>query len=110
MMQPPRSYERVGAALMLAGGIAVPIFFLVVGSIALTALALSAMLLGVISLLLARSLPWIPPQAARLLLEAGQDNLAGLIEELGVDARAIYLPSTQSGGPTSRGRCPGGSS
>ncbi len=97
-MHTPWSYEHVGAALMLAGGIAVPIFFFVVGSIALTALALSAMLLGVISLLLARSLPAIPPQAARLLLEAGQDNLAGLIEELGVDARAIYLPSIQAGG------------
>lgn len=92
------SYSRTGLALLLAGGIAAPVFFLVAGSVSLTALALSVVLLGFISLLLARSLPAIPPQAARLLLDAGLDNLAGLIEELGVDAGAVYLPSSMTGG------------
>jgi len=97
-MQNLSAYTRIGAALLLAGVIAAPVFYFVAGSVALTALALSSVLLGAVALLLARSLPRIPPQAARLLLEAGLDNLAALIEELGVDARAIYLPSTLSGG------------
>jgi len=84
--------------LIVAGVIWAPVFFFVAGSIPLTALALSAILLGGIALLLARSLPPISPQAAELLMEAGLDNLAGLLEELGVDAKAIYLPSTLAAG------------
>ncbi len=97
-MQSISAYARIGAVLILAGLISAPVFFFVAGSIPLTALALSAILLGVIALLLARSLPLVPPQAAELLLEAGLENLAGLLEELGVDAKAIYLPSRLAGG------------
>lgn len=54
--------------------------------------------LGFISLLLSRSLPQLPPRAAQALLEAGLENLAGLLEELGVGSKAIYLPSAMAGG------------
>ena len=97
-MQNLSAYARIGAALLVAGVIAAPVFFFVADSIPLTALALSAVLLGAISLLLARSLPKVPPQAAQILLEAGLENLAGLLEELGVDAKAVYLPSRLTGG------------
>ncbi len=92
------AYARVGAALLIAGAVAAPVFYFVAGSIPLTALALSAILLGGIAVLLARSLPAVPPQAAELLLEAGLDNLSSLLEELGVDAKAIYLPASLAGG------------
>jgi hypothetical protein len=70
----------------------------VADSVALTALALSSVLLGFIALLLARSLPKVSPRAAQILLDAGLENVAGLVEELGTDARAIYLPSGLAGG------------
>ncbi len=92
------AYAQVGTALVLAGVIAAPVFFFVASSISLTALALSATLLGSISLLLARSLPTVPPQAAELILEAGHENLAELLEEIGINSKAIYLPSTLAGG------------
>lgn len=97
-MHESSSYAHLGMALLLAGAIAAPIFFFIVNSVPLTALALSSVLLGVVSLALAKSLPETPPQVARLLLETGLENLAGLIEELGVDAKAIYLPSSLAGG------------
>lgn len=97
-MRELHAYARVGAALILGGILAAPVFYFVAASTALTALAISAVLLGVVAILLARSLPEIPPHAARLLLQAGLDNLAGLLEELGVQSRAIYLPSRLASG------------
>lgn len=94
----PTVYTRLGATLLLAGAIAAPIFSFVAGSIPLTALALASVLLGAISLFLAGSLPAVPPQAAELLLHAGLENVARLLEEIGSDAKAIYLPSRLSGG------------
>jgi hypothetical protein len=97
-VQSPPAYAQIGIALVLAGLIAAPVFFFVADSVALTALALSSVLLGFIALLLARSLPKVSPRAAQILLDAGLENLAGLVEELGVEARAIYLPSHLAGG------------
>ncbi len=93
------AYARLGLALLVGGMVATPVFFFVANSVALTALALSAVLLGTIALFLDRSLPQIPPRAAQVLLESGLANLAGLIEETGVSAKALYLPSTLGGTP-----------
>jgi hypothetical protein len=71
----------------------------VANSVPLTALALSAVLLGTIALFLDRSLPEISPRAAQMLLESGLANLASLLEEMGVSAKALYLPSTLGGTP-----------
>lgn len=97
-MRPLSAYGRIGTSLLVAGAIATPVFYFVANSIPLTALGLSAVLLGVIALLLARSLPQLPPRAAQVLLETGLDNLAGLLEELGVEGRAVYLPSKLAAG------------
>jgi hypothetical protein len=87
------AYANIGLALLLGGVVATPVFFFVARSVPLTALALSAVLLGTIALFLDRSLPEVPPRAARLLLESGLANLSGLLEETGVSATAVYLPS-----------------
>lgn len=97
-MKPLSAYGRIGVTLLVAGAIAAPLFYFVAGSIPLTALGLSAVLLGVIALLLARSLPQLPPRAAQILLETGLDNLAGLLEELGLEGKALYLPSKMAAG------------
>lgn len=91
-------YTRIGAALALAGGLTAPVFSVVARSVPLTALALAAILLGAVALLLGRSLPEVPPRAAEAFLQAGLENVARLLEELGLDARAVYLPSRLSGG------------
>lgn len=92
------SYTHLGSALLLAGGIAAPVFHFVAQSVPLVALGLAAMLLGVTSMLLARSLPGIPPQAAEVLLQTGLENTARLLEEIGLDTKAVYLPARLSGG------------
>jgi len=98
-MKPLSVYSKVGFALVTAGVGAAPVFYVVAASVPLTALALSAVLLGVIAVLLERSLPEIPPQAAQLLLDTGLSNLAGLLEEIGLEAQAVYLPSRIAGKP-----------
>jgi hypothetical protein len=87
------AYAKIGLVLLLGGVLAAPVFFFVVNSVPLTALALSAVLLGSIALFLDRSLPQIPPRAAELLLESGLANLSSLLEETGVSTPAVYLPS-----------------
>jgi hypothetical protein len=87
------AYASIGLALLLGGVLAAPVFLFVANSVPLTALALSAVLLGTIALFLERSLPQVPPRAAQLLLESGLANLSGLLEETGVSASAVYLPS-----------------
>ncbi|HEX4841652.1 MAG TPA: hypothetical protein VFV60_05755 [bacterium] len=87
------AYAKIGLGLLLGGVLAAPIFFFVANSVPLTALALSAVLLGTIAFFLDRSLPQVPPRAAQLLLESGLANLSGLLEETGVSAPAVYLPS-----------------
>jgi hypothetical protein len=87
------AYANVGLGLLLGGVLTAPVFFFVANSVPLTALALSAVLLGTIAFFLDRSLPQIPPRTAQLLLEAGLANLSALLEETGVSAPAVYLPS-----------------
>jgi hypothetical protein len=87
------AYANIGLGLLLGGVLAAPIFFFVANSVPLIALALSAVLLGTIALFLDRSLPPVPPRAAQLLLESGLANLSSLLEETGVSAPAVYLPS-----------------
>jgi hypothetical protein len=91
-------YAHIAWGLLLVGVLAAPVFFFVANSVPLTALALSAVLLGTIALFLDRSLPHVPPRAAQLLLESGLANLSGLVEETGVGAPAVYLPSTLTEG------------
>jgi hypothetical protein len=87
------AYANIGLGLLLGGVLAAPVFFFIANSVPLTALALSAVLLGTIAIFLDRSLPQIPTRAAQLLLESGLVNLSRLFEETGVSSMAIYLPS-----------------
>jgi hypothetical protein len=55
------------------------------------------LILSFILIALGRSLPKLPPEVCRLLLETGRDNIEALIEELGIKSKAIYLPSSLTG-------------
>jgi hypothetical protein len=91
-------YLRLGLVLMLSGAVLAPIFYFVVASVPLTALAISAIILGLVSAMLGNARPDISPEASRMMLQTGVENIAALLEELGLRTRAVYLPSPADGG------------
>jgi len=56
------------------------------------------LILSFISLMLGRTIPRISPEVSSLLLETGINNLAALVEEIGITSKAYYLPSSLTGG------------
>ena len=52
------------------------------------------LILSFILIALGKTIPKLPPEVCSLLLETGIDNIATLIEELGIKSKAIYLPSS----------------
>jgi hypothetical protein len=52
--------------------------------------------LALILIALGKAVPKLSPEVCDLLLETGIDNIATLIEELGIKTKAIYLPSSLS--------------
>ncbi len=88
----------LGLGLSLGGAIFAPIAYFIVGSVALTAVGLSSIIIGVICIALANTRPYISPEACELLLKTGMENTAALLEELGLRGKAVYLPSTMRDG------------
>lgn len=91
-------YRSLGLALTVSGSILAPVFYFLAASVPLTALALSAIILGLVSATLANARPEITPEASQMMLQTGIENIASLLEELGLTSRAIYLPSPEKGG------------
>lgn len=91
-------YTRLGMALVLGGTGLSLVSFLLLHSIPLTALGISLLVLGAVCLVMGRASPYISPEASSLLLKAGYKNIAAIVEELGLRAKAVYLPSSLCGG------------
>ena len=91
-------YNLLGLALALTGGAMAAVSYLILDSIPLTALGMSMVILGVISLTLGRTRPKISPEASAILLETGLENMAAIVEELGLRSKAIYVPSSLTDG------------
>jgi hypothetical protein len=82
------------------GALAAPLFYFIVGSAPLTATALSAIIIGLVCILLANSRPYISPDACQTLLNTGMENTSAILEELGISSKAVYVPSSiRSGHP-----------
>ena len=92
-------YSLLGVALLAGGGTFSLFAWFIVDYMPLVALGGSAVILGAVSLTLGRSLPEITPETSLILLEAGFDNIAALVEELGLHSRALYLPASLIEGP-----------
>jgi hypothetical protein len=94
------SYTLLGLGLLLLGAALSVVSYFILESIPLTALGISAFILGAICVALARTRPNISPEAAAILLETGIENTASIVEELGLSSSAIYIPSsvTREGG------------
>ena len=72
-------YIRLGLVLTLSGAVLAPVFYFVVVSVPLTALALSAIILGLVSAMLGNARPEINPEASRMMLQTGVENIAALL-------------------------------
>jgi hypothetical protein len=80
--------------LAIVGAILAPVFYFIVGSPPLTATAISAVILGFTCIAIANSRPYLSPEATQMLLKTGMENVSALLEELGLQNKATYLPST----------------
>jgi hypothetical protein len=93
-MNTQNPYKFLGMVLVLAGSLFAPVAYFVIVSVPLTAIAISAVMIGFTSIALANARPYISPEAAQLILRTGLENTAALLEELGISEKAIYLPSS----------------
>ena len=91
-------YRLLGVILAVIGAILAPVFYFVVNAIPLAAVALSAIIVGLTCVFIANARPYLSPEACQILLKAGMENTAALLEELGIRNKAIYLPSKMRDG------------
>lgn len=93
-----RPYRLLGLGLLLAGVLFAPFSYFILGSVPLTAVGISTLILGFTCIALANTRPYISPEASQILLKTGMENTAALLEELGLKEKAVYLPSSLSDG------------
>jgi len=91
-------YIWAGLGLLVAGSLAFLSSQFILLLTWLSALGISMLILSIILLALGRTIPKLPPEVSGLLLETGIDNIATIIEELGIRGKAIYLPSSLTSG------------
>jgi len=91
-------YTWVGIGLLIAGILVSPVAHFILALTWLTALGICMLILALILLALGRTIPKLPPEVCSLFLETGNDNMATIVEELGIRTKAVYLPSSLTGG------------
>lgn len=91
-------YTWAGLGLLVAGSLVSLSSYFIFLLTWLTALGVSMLILSFILLALGRTIPKLPPEVSALLLQTATDNIASIIEELGIDSKGIYLPSSLTGG------------
>ncbi len=92
------SFILLGVCLSLSGLTLSVLAFIILQSTPITALGLSTIILGGVSLALGRGQPKITPEASEILLQSGIENISAIVEELGLKSKAIYLPSSMTSG------------
>jgi len=91
-------YIWAGLSLLVVGSLVGLSAYFLLGIIWLTAFGISMLILSFILLALGRTIPKLSPEVSALLLETGIASIASIVEELGIRARAIYLPSSLTSG------------
>ncbi len=71
---------------------------MVLNSTPLTALGISTLIVSAVSFALSRGQPKISPQASAILLQSGLENISAIVEELGLESKAVYVPSSMASG------------
>lgn len=93
MTQSSNPYIRLGWGLFVTGLLTATVSYFIINIIWVTALGLAMLIIAVILLALARSVPKLSPELSHLLFETGTNNLSILFEELAVSNKAVYLPT-----------------
>jgi len=93
-------YRLLGLGLCLAGALFAAVAHLSMESVPLTAIALSGIVIGIVCLALPNYRPYISAEACQILLRTGTENTAALLQGLGLEDKALYLPSSVTGGHT----------
>ena len=81
-------YVWTGLGLLVAGSLVFLSSYFILLLTWLTALGISMLILSFILLNLGRTIPKLSPEISTLLLETGTDNIATIVEELGIRAKA----------------------
>jgi hypothetical protein len=89
-----RRYGPLGLSLIVSGASILGASLLLLRSEAGASTGIALLVLGGVLVVLEDSRPRVSPELSLLLMRAGYDNLARLLEELGLRARAVYLPSS----------------
>ena len=92
------SFKMLGLGLALSGVLLSCVSYFVLGSIPLTALGVSTLILASVSFAIGSGQPKIPPEASAVLLQSGAENISAIVEELGLKSKAVYLPSSMASG------------
>ncbi|MFC1908305.1 hypothetical protein ACFLXD_00290 [Chloroflexota bacterium] len=91
-------YTWTGLSLLITGSLITPSAYFVLQLTWLAALGVCMLIISFILLALGRTIPQLPPEICNLIMETGTNNINSLVEELGIKARAIYLPSSLANG------------
>ena len=91
-------YTSTGLSLLVTGILVSLASIFILHLVWLTATGIAMLILSLILLALGKSIPKLPPEASAILLQTGIDNIASIVEELGISSKAIYLPSSLTGG------------
>jgi len=91
-------YKILGIGLCIAGVVFTPVSYFVIDSIPLTAIGISAIMIGMTCVVLIYTHSSLSPKVYQLMLVTGLENTAVLLEGLGLSDKAIYLPSTMGNG------------
>jgi hypothetical protein len=97
-MEARQRYQLLGVALIAGGAAVGAMAWFVLDYKPLVALGISSLILGAVSMALARSLSRLSGDASLLMLRAGLDNVSALVEELGLREKALYLPTSLTQG------------
>jgi len=91
-------YTWAGLGLLIAGSLVSLLAYFILLLTWLTALGICMLIISFILLALGRTIPKLSHEVCTLLLETGIDNMATIVEELGIRSKAVYLPSSLNGG------------
>jgi hypothetical protein len=87
-------YTWSGTGLLICGSIIGLSAYFIFNSIWLTSLGMCLFVLSIVIIILGKSVSRLPAEACSLLLETGFGNVTALLEELGVQTKALFLPSS----------------
>jgi len=88
----------LGLGLGLGGTVFALISYFIIKLVPLTAMGISAIMIGFACIGIASTRPYISREESEIILKTGMDNTTELLEELGLRNKAVYLPSTMRDG------------